>query len=345
MEEVSPQAHRHSFSIAFSEGEIDETKYQRQMASLLGTTHHEIRMDDETIAALLRDMVLHCECPVKESFNTCAFALSRSVREAGVTVVLAGQGADELFGGYPGYRFDVLGPARRASADPLEEALEEEMRERAWGDRDLFYERSLVELQEVRTALYSPQVNAQFPDFDCLAQTVVDPERLRGRSPVHQRSYLDFKLRLGEHLLSEHGDRMVMANSVEGRYPFLDIELVEFARRIPSRLKVNAMGEKYIVKRAAEPWVPQSIIEREKFGFRAPDSSMLLRSGGEWVHDLLSSDRIRRQGYFNAGVVDTLKRRYSQAGFRLHPHLETDLLMVVLTFGLLIDLFDLPSLN
>lgn len=341
--EAAPEAAGRSFSIAFGDAEIDESRFQRLMARRLGTRHHEIRIDEEAVAARLRDMVYHCECPVKETYNTCALALAESVRAAGVTVVLAGEGSDELFGGYPGYRFDVFGRGDRP-VDELEEALEEELRERVWGDRRIFYEKDQVPFREVKKALYAPRVRERFRQVDCLGHPLVERARLRNRHPLHQRSYLDFKLRLADHLLSEHGDRMVMAHSVEARYPFLDVELVEVARLMPPGLKVKGFVEKYPVKRMAETILPQSIIDREKFGFRAPVSARLLQNGCEWVHDLLSPDLIRRQGVFDPNLVESLCRTYSTPGFRLHPHLETDLLLVVLTFNLLCELFALPAI-
>ncbi len=341
---LSNGAPRHSFSIAFDSAEIDETRYQRLMAKALGCKHHEIRVGSEEIADRLREMVWHCESPVKESFNACSLALAEAARDAGVPVVLGGEGADELFGGYPGYRFDALG-AREDDPLDLEAALERELRERLWGDPDLFYEKDQIAFREVKTALYSERILERFAEVDCLEHPLVNTARLHGRHPLHKRSYLDFKLRLADHLLSEHGDRMVMARSVEGRYPFLDIELVDFARRIPPALKVKDLTEKYVVRRMAEGRVPRQILERPKFGFRAPGSPLLLQRRVEWALDLLSEERIRRQGYFNPGLVERLKREYSREGFQLNPHLETDLLMIVLTFNILLDAFQLPDLG
>src|SRR5260370_83957 len=82
-----------------------------------------------------------------------------------------------------------------------------------------------------------------------------------------QRAYLVFKLRLADHLLADHGDRMVLANSVEGRYPFLDVEVVDLVRQIPPALKVRDFTEKYILKQAAGELLPREIVNREKFGF------------------------------------------------------------------------------
>jgi asparagine synthase (glutamine-hydrolysing) len=342
--EASPAQTRHSFSIDFTDREISESSYQRLMARHVGSEHHEIVFDWSEIAGRLPRMIEHCESPVKESFNTCSLALSESARRAGVKVVLAGEGADELFAGYMGYRFDQSG-MRGARGDDLEAALEDEIRERLWGSRDIFYEVDQHPLREIKQSLYSAGAAERFADFECVNFPVVNRERLRGRHFIHQRSYLDFKLRLADHLLTEHGDRMVMANSVEGRYPFLDIELVEFARTVPPHLKLNGFSEKYLVKRVAEGRVPERIVRREKFGFRAPGSPYLLGQRVEWIEDLLSRERVRRQGYFNPETVERLKARYSRAGFTLNPHTESDLLMLVLTFNLLLDLFELPSLN
>jgi asparagine synthase (glutamine-hydrolysing) len=337
----TPGVARHTFSIAFDDGAIDETGYQRLMARMLGSEHHEIRFDPEAIAERLREMVFHCECPVKESYNTCALALAGAARSAGVKVVLAGEGADELFGGYPGYRFDAAGERGRHGAVSVEEILEEELREQVWGDRHLAYERDQVPFRETRKALYSRAVAARFDEIDCLDHPLVDKSRLRNRHALHQRSYLDFKLRLADHLLSDHGDRMVMARSVEARYPFLDVEMVDFARRLPPSLKVSGLTEKYLVKRMAEGRIPRAIVEREKFGFRAPGSPMLLRRGYDWVEDLLSPETVRRYGAFDPDAVSRLARQYRREAYELHPHLDTDLLMVVLTFHLLCETFEL----
>ncbi|MET9319568.1 asparagine synthase (glutamine-hydrolyzing) [Streptomyces sp. NPDC003038] len=326
-----------SFSISFADRGIDESRFQRLMARHLGSDHHETAFRPADIAGDLRRMVWHAECPVKETYNTCSMALSASVRESGTRVILTGEGADELFAGYLGYRFDLGG--RRAAGDPFEDDLRRLM----WGDPHLFYERDYHAWRESKLDLYAPDVRDSFAGIDCLAEPVVDPEMLRGRHPVHQRSYLDFKLRLTDHLLSDHGDRMALAHSVEARYPFLDPDLVRFATTVPPRLKVTERTEKYALKEVARGLVPDEIIHREKFGFRAQGSPALLREGVDWVEDLLSYDLIKRQGYFDPDVVELLKKQYRQPGYEVHPHLGDDLLLTVLTFGVLLDTFSLPD--
>ena len=146
-------------------------------------------------------------------------------------------------------------------------------------------------------------------------------------------------------LKADHGDRMALANSVEARYPFLDKDLVEFARTIPPDLKLRGFTEKYILKRIAERFIPKRIVEREKFGFRAPGSPYLIKQNNEWINDLLSHERIKRQGYINPTVIEALKTRYTQDGFKLNFPFESDLLNVVLTFGIFLDVFRMPNLS
>ena len=342
--QVSPDVQRHSFSISFSDERLCESKYQRLVSDSVGSIHHEIPFNDADIALRLKDAVYHSECPLKETYNTASLALSRETRNAGVTVVLNGEGSDELFAGYVGYRFDKGRNGNNKSQD-LETILGDEIREKFWGDRNFDYEKDEYPFREVKQALYAPDISARFSEFDCSNFPVVNKDRLRGRHILHKRSYLDFKLRLGHHLIADHGDRMTMANSIEARYPFLDIDLVEFCTRIPPDLKLNGFTEKYILKKAAGDLIPRQIVEREKFGFVAPGSPALLQQKIDWVYDLLSYERIKRQGYFNPDTVEYLKKQYSQNDFKLQLSLDDDLLIIVLTFGIFLELFNLPDLN
>lgn len=334
----------HSYSVTFGESGIDESGYQHLMADTLGTQHHAIECTTDDIASAVERMVWHAECPVKESYNTCSLLLSQLAHDTGTPVILTGEGADELFGGYVGYRFDQLGGHRGSAANDLAGALERDLRARLWGEPDLFYERDYDAWRDTKLDLYAPGVRERFAAVDCLREPIVEHAMLRGRDRLNQRSYLDTKLRLSDHLLADHGDRMTMANSIEARYPFLDRDVVEFARTIPPRLKVGKLGEKHLLKRAAAGLVPQEIISREKFGFRAPGSPSLLRRYPEWTADLLSPARIKRQGVFDAGVVEHLTTRHRGAD-DVHPHFDDDLLLVVLTFSLLHDAFDMTDIG
>lgn len=340
---LSPSAQRHTFSIAFPGQEMCEAKYQRLMARLTESIHHEIPFDTSIIMKALSEAIYHSECPLKESYNTASMALSRSAREHGIPVILTGEGSDELFAGYVGYRFDQY--RRDTQRYDLETLLEDELREQLWGDKALFYEKDYAAFRETKAALYSSTVNARLEAGDCLAAGLINKSRVQGRHFLHQRAYLDFKLRLCDHLICDHGDRMAMAHSIEARYPFLDLQLVEFSKSIPPAIKLKQSSEKYIVKKVAERFVPSEIINREKFGFVAHASPALLQAGGEWANDLLSYERIQKHGYFNPETVEWLKKQYTQKGFKLNIPFDDDFLMIVLTFNLFLEIFHMPDLR
>ena len=338
----------HSFSIGFTDKDICESKYRETLLKKLNFIHHEICFGWHQISDGLVKAIYHSECPLKETYNTASLALSSCANSQHIKAILTGEGADELFAGYVGYRFEELRSrnlAQNQKDDSLESVLEDELRLRVWGDKSIFYETDLYAYRETKLALYSSELNEAFNEFDCLNFELVNPEKLRDRNFIHQRSYLDFKLRLSDHLVADHGDRMALANSVEARYPFLDINLVDFTREIPPNLKLNKFQEKYILKQAARDFLPSQIIDREKFAFHAPGSPYLLKQDIEYINDILSTDWIKKQGYFNPITIENLKKRYLQDGFRLNLPFDIDLLIIPLTFGIFLQEFNMPDLN
>ncbi len=332
---------RHSFSIGFADKDIDERAYQSMMVSRVMSEHHEAVFDWQDIADQLKKAVYHAESPLKESYDTCSLTLSELVRQHRIKVVLTGEGSDELFAGYVGYRLE----GQRPDEDILdaETMIEREIREKLWDDPDFLYERNFYEFESIRRAIYSDAINEQFETFDCVNRDFMDKRKIYNRHPIHKRSYLDFKLRLSDHLLADHGDRVAYANSVEARYPFLDINLIEFAKTIPPSLLVNGSTEKYIIKKLSERYLPEKIVRREKFAFVAPGSPYLIRQNIEWIEDMLSYETIKRQGYFNPDTIERLKTMYRDDSFILSQTFENDLLMIVLSFGIFSELFDMPD--
>lgn len=337
--ELSPEKQRHSFSIGFHDKAIDERHYQQLMAAQVNSIHHETVFDSEHIAERLQDMIFHAETPLKESYNSCSLALSALVKQQGLKVVLTGEGADELFAGYVGYRLDQ---SRDQDDFSLEAMLETQLQEQCWGE-PFFYEKNYHEFKDTKRALYSSRVLELAEEFECTGHAPVDTSKLQGRHAIHKRSYLDFKLRMSDHLLADHGDRVAYANSVEARYPFLDINVIACARTIPPHFLVNNMQEKYILKQLARRYVPDAVINRPKFSFVAPASPNLLRQHNEWLEDLLSYERIKRQGYFNADVIERLKKTYRVDGFTINQTFDDDWLLMVLTFNIWLEIFGLPE--
>ena len=134
------------------------------------------------------------------------------------------------------------------------------------------------------------------------------PARVAQWSPLGRDQYVEAKTLLAGYLLSSQGDRVAMANSVEGRFPYLDHRVVEYAARLPSRLRLRVLQEKYILRRAFRELLPADILQRGKQPYRAPDSKCFFEDGEalDYVEDLLSAQRVKSAGYFDASSVGRL---------------------------------------
>lgn len=335
--QLVPQANKEAFSIDFMESQHSESLYQKLIARESNSRLNQKTFFYDDISTRLQHSVYHSECPIKETYNTASLSLSQAVRSKGIKVILSGEGADEFFAGYVGYRFDKMRAMNPSPSAP--DRAEETLREKLWGDRSFFYEMNFLQFDQVKRSLYAADVASSFETINCLNYPLLNKERLLNRNVLNKRAYIDYKIRLVDHLVSDHGDRMALANSVEVRYPFLDKDLVEYSTQIPSSLKLHDFTEKYILKKMASRFVPQAVFEREKFHFIAPGSPYLLQKNIEYIQDILSYDRIRRQGYFNPDKIEALKKTYSQEGFTVNAPYESDLLIIVITFGILLDKF------
>ncbi len=333
--QLYPTISKEVFSIDFAESNISETPYQILIANESRSKLNKKTFYFKDISERLKQAIYHCECPLKETYNTASLSLSEATRAKGIKVILSGEGSDELFAGYVGYRFDKMRAMNFVQNATSPE--EEDIRERIWGDKTLFYENNFQELETIKRGLYSDAVNEKFDEVNCLNHPVINKERLRNRDVLNKRSYIDYKLRLVDHLVTDHGDKMALANSVEVRYPFLDKDLIAFSTQVPPELKLKDFTEKYVVKGMASRFVPKKIIDREKFGFIAPGSPYLLQNNIEYIEQILSYDLIRKQGYFNPDRIEELKNTYRQKGFTLNIPFESDLLITVITFGILLE--------
>lgn len=329
------------FSITFEDHLFDESKYQNIVAEKVGYRKNNVHFKTSDILNRMEKVIYHSEAPVKETYNTATIALSENVRKRDIKVVLSGEGSDELFAGYPSYRYDLFRRIRNQKSTASEK--EQSLSKKVWGDSNFKYELNLSLEDSIKSKILNKNVLDKYKSYDFTEHGVVDIDTLEGVHPVDRRSYLDLKVRLADHLLSDHSDRMLMANSVEGRFPFLDIELVKFASSIPPELKLNNFQEKFILKHTAKGIVPQEIVDREKFVFASPGSPYFLQSNSEWVCDLLSYDRIKRQGYFDADEIERLKNIYKEPGFVLNTPIEQDQLLYVITFCLFLDVFNVSN--
>ena len=137
------------------------------------------------------------------------------------------------------------------------------------------------------------------------------PARFASWAPLQQDQYIEASTLMSGYLLSTQGDRMAMAHSVEGRFPFLDHHLIEFAARLPSRYKIMGLAEKWILRRALRGLLPHSVLNRTKQPYRAPDSRCFFPQGREleWVAEILSPESLRQAGYFDVDAVQRLRAK------------------------------------
>lgn len=325
----------YSFSAEVGEGDLDESRFQAIIKDCVKSEHYRVKVAEEEIWKNLSDVIYHAESAVKESYDVAAYLLSGLVSTSPAKAVLTGQGSDEFFCGYVGYMVDLF---RNMQKDGMS-AEECEVNERLWGDPYFRYERNHPEIRKIHTRLYSKDIRGEIDRFSAFAESPVNVERLRGLSSQKRRSYIDNKLRLSDHLLGEHGDRMFFSHSVEGRHPFLDAELIDFIITIPDKYKLKGVNEKYILKKAGEGIVPDEILKRKKFPFQAPGMSAMIKKPAEI--DFLSDELIKKYNVFDLKFIKDLKQTYSQPDFKLMGAYEIDYLLIAMTVTMLCEQYQL----
>jgi len=299
-----------AFNLSFAEPEYDEAAIAREMATHCNAELVTVPVSQNDLAESLPDAVWHAEQIFLNGHGAAKYRLSRAVREAGYEVVLTGEGADEVFAGYPHFRRDMLlydrigqdPTAVRAALSelnasngvsrglllPAGEALPLGAFQRVLGFAPSWVESGATLGFKMR-ALLTPDFLAEQERNDpagALLRTIDVGGQLRGRSPVHQSMYLWSKMPLPNYILSVLGDRMEMAHSVEGRVPFLDHEVVELARSLPVSAKIFGMTEKHVLREAARSVLTRTVYQRQKHPFLAPPAAAV--KGGA-LSDLMQS--------------------------------------------------------
>jgi asparagine synthase (glutamine-hydrolysing) len=257
------------------------------------------------------------------------FLLSRLVRERGIKVVLTGEGADEMFAGYDLFREAKV---RRFWARHPESTLRPRLLERLYpylerspsAQRAMargFFGRDLASFAEPgfshgprwRSAaalkrLFSREQRQRTEGLDVSRRLLDDlPSDFRRWASLAQDQYLGVRTLLPGYILSSQGDRMLMANSIEGRFPFLDMHVMELANSLSPAMKLNVLSEKHVLKGAAKDLLPESVLARKKQPYRAPDGQCFTGPDApEWVSDVLSGARLRDAGVFDPVAVGRL---------------------------------------
>lgn len=321
-----------SFSVTFESKEFDESAEQQEMVRALGTEHASIVSTAASIAKSFPDVVRHAERPVLRTAPAPLFALASLVRKNGFKVVLTGEGADEVFAGYDIFkeaklrRFCARQPNSQirpllfrrlyAYLPALQNQPQKFMQAFFGAGLDRVGDPLFSHLPRFRTTagaklFFSGDLNAALSGYDALEELRgLLPERFARWHPLCQAQYLEAAHLLPGYILSSQGDRMAMAHAVEGRFPFLDHRVVEFAARIPAPLKIRGLTEKHILRESTKHLLPESIARRTKQPYRAPDAQSFFGEGRpEYVAEQLSSPAIAAAGFFDPGAVEKLTRK------------------------------------
>ncbi|MCZ4090876.1 asparagine synthase (glutamine-hydrolyzing) [Sinorhizobium psoraleae] len=338
---MAPQGLR-TFSVTFDSAEHDESAFQNEMAAALGTDHRAVACRAGDIARVFPDVIRFAERPVLRTAPAPLYQLSGLVRDSGLKVVLTGEGADEVFAGYDIFkesrvrRFCGRQPGSRMRPHlfrklyPYLPGLKQQSPEYLAAffgagddplDDPLFSHRPRLKGTAATKMFFSGDLRAKLAGYDAADELVGRlPEAFGRWHPLHQAQYLESRFLLPGYILSSQGDRMAMAHGVEGRFPFLDHRLVEFAAGLPPEMKLKGLVEKHILREATRDLLPASIGKRTKQPYRAPDSHSFSGPGElDYVRTAMSEEAIAAGGLFNAKAVAKLCekcRARPASGFR-----------------------------
>ncbi len=317
-----------TFSISFSDPLYDESRFQRTMARHLGTSHQVISCAYEDIARVFPEVVWHAETPILRTASAPMFLLSDLVHRNQFKVVVTGEGADEFLAGYDIFKEMKV---RRFWARRPESTIRPLLLNRLYPDIEglsssaflaAFFKRWL---DQTGSPFYSHIVrwtntaralrfrldytgNPTTLDWKSLASHL--PAGFSAWSPLSQAQYLEVTTFLSSYLLSSQGDRMAMAHSVEGRYPFLDYRVIEFCNRLPSNLKLPGIREKWLLKQLGKRLLPTDIWRRTKKPYRAPIyRSFFYKGAPEYITSLLSEPQLKESALFEPASVEALMRK------------------------------------
>jgi asparagine synthase (glutamine-hydrolysing) len=360
--EHTPEALQ-TFSISFEDAAFDERSYQEVASTYLGTQHHRVECRTADIGAHFPDVVWHAEAPILRTAPVPMFVLSQLVRDHGIKVVLTGEGADEFFGGYNIFREDKV---RRFWAREPDSVLRPLLLQRLYpyvadlsrggnGYLAAFFGAGLTatdvpgyshHIRWRNTArlhrLLSAEVQATLDTCNCVEEFLggLDGTHMTF-SPLARAQALEITSFMSPYLLSSQGDRMLSAHGVEGRFPFLDHRVIEFANALPPGLKLRGLEEKHILRKSAAGLLPPEIAQRRKQPYRAPIQRAFFGHSLPYVDELMAHEALRSAGIWNPDAVDKLRRKCASEN-RI-SEVENMALVAILSTQLLHHLFVDPA--
>ena len=325
-----------TFSVTFEDKEYDESKYQQDMVNHINSEHHSINITYKKVDQAFPDAVYHFERPVFRTAPVPLFLLSEIVRNNDIKVVLTGEGADEVLWGYDSYKELKLlefwskypgSHIRPQLIKKLYPHLSHYSDESQYGMMKMFYEGFLSEfdngLASLNIRIHNNSILQNY--FDKANNISFDkirlihelrkwlPDNYDSFNLLQKNQYLEMRTLLSGYLLSSQGDRMSMAHSVEGRYPFLDHRVVDMLFTMNDSFKLNGLNQKYILKKSYSNHIPKSILERPKRPYMAPDLRSFIVNGKptENTAFFLSEALIKDYHIFNAKWVHRFLQKFS----------------------------------
>ena len=320
----------HCFTIVFpnTDTEYDEDLLATETVESIGGVMHRIKISQSQIIDNLSDAVYHSEGLAVNGHLSCKYLLNQEIRKDGFKVALTGEGADECLAGYPHLRQDIIANLSKTKREELTNRLYQTNlaitgTEIAVGktldcsalESKLGYVPSFLQAKaSIGYRMYQflsddMLYECSSHDFfhELLARYEID-NLLKGRHPVNQSLYLWIKLTLCNYILGTLGDGCEMASSIEGRLPFLDHRLFEYAAKLPMQMKINAYtNEKYILKEAARPYITSSVCNRQKHPFQSPPlTRFFTKEDFSRLRDELTSLDFLKTGIFDARKVANL---------------------------------------
>lgn len=312
-----------TFSIIFDDNNFDESEYQNCMSQYLETKHQSIMFSKKQIPSIIKDVVYHVEVPLLRSGAFPMYVLANLVRSNDIKVVLSGEGSDELFGGYDIFREVKIREFCRKNPDSkfgrtlykrvnnYVKGLAEQSANSLsfyYNDHDPQYSfdshLSRWKLGNYSQQFFSKEYREVIENYNELGYMEDSlPHDYLEWTPLQKAQYLEVITLFSNYLLSSQGDRVSMAASVECRYPFLDYEIAEFAAVLPDKMKIMGLNEKYVVKKLAEKYMPDTIIKRKKFPYRAPINICELMKD-EYIRYITNTSSLKEFGIFNPNAVE-----------------------------------------
>lgn len=300
-----------TFSASFTDGSsLDETPYARVVADQLKTDHTEVAVSPQDFIDTWPKLSYQFDSPIPEPPDIAFSFLAKKAREK-VTVVLSGEGSDELFAGYPKYQYvDLVDKIRKLPKPirvPTLQLLEKSLPASMNRQRTLIRAASQSSEVESFRTWFAPFTARERKDlFDHEGHGVLETVHNRAVGDVVSRmSYQDLHAWLADNIL-ERGDRTSMMHSLELRPPFLDVNVLEFARQLPSRVLVDRHSGKKVVREVAKRYLPEEIFNRPKHGFKVPLDDWFRTNLKDFAYDHLTSENSLSRQMFDKKFVHSL---------------------------------------